>query len=978
MKSFANATAALVEPISATEQLTENDLVQARNIDVKGAKLHPHQEEGVAWMLKRWDCNRNVIVADEMGLGKTLQTLAFLSALMSQRSQTGPFLVVAPLSVAPQWIDQVLKLLPSLRCFEYLGSAVEREVKRRLLIEEHILKLPKEVIKSGDPQPLPFDVMISTYETCLADIDFVEKLKWRVIVYDEGHRLKSPSGVTHQTFASRLQARFKVILTGTPIQNNFLEFWALLKFLHPEIFTESTIPDREIDMLHMSRVVSAVVLRRLFSSIQGKLVLPDMRHMVIRTDMTTIQSDLYKWALFHYAASLRGADTTSPPAGILSNLMMTLRKIASHPYLIAGVEPEPFSEGDHLWRNSNKLRVLKALLAKMKTENGKSLIFSGFTSLLDIVQDFLDLENIAYERLDGSVRKEDRVSAIQRFGKDEAEGPSVFLLSTRAGGVGLNLAAANWVIFLDTDWNPQMDLQAIARAHRQGQTREVKVFRLVTKGSVDEIIFARSVDKLKFAQSVLNENDLGQVEVKELRNLVAYGADRLVAAEVSNGTMPVASRDSAVPEEENIDDLIESLEPSKSVTADELVVVGKDQEYRCFEGIDYTAGTVGEEPADLKAIDALVAKVRTLPPSVLGAPKATARPAMTSEQKERFRKMTEENRIKRKEEKWRKIGYSSYKLDSDNSSDGPLVATPGTIHHVHGSVASPTLPDSDHPSTVVVHQVDTSGVWPTNSSLFMALAVAFPDVPKQYFLMKKASDLHFGDVHLVPTRDQNVFVALCVCHRDEDFEVLKKSLETLSGRFKGESAIFHFSRIGDKCSSLYVTERLINRYICGLGFDAFMYYWSRSTAPPHAPEPSIPSSPPQKRTMTLMDYFNTVMGDSARRSPKLSPTPPRVNATLKFALSPLIRPAILAQLYSKMISDSGGSVVDFNSDDADVYATSIWDGKEGIDTVVERLSKNGKSVAVTLGEWRRDRTVRRVITTENLEYLLRISTNYDD
>ena len=799
--------------------------------------LHAHQLEGVYWMLKRWEASLNIIVADEMGLGKTLQTLALLSFLKDARDVCGPFLVIAPLSVAPQWISQCNHFIPSLRIFEYLGSASEREELRRGLIEDHILKLPRHVLESGDPQPLPFDVFVTSYETCLSDIEFVERFKWRVVVYDEGHRLKNPDGVTHQTFLSRLESGFKIILTGTPIQNNLVEFWALLRFLNPTIFTEHTRPDpnNRPSITVINKIVHALVLRRLFASASG-LKLPEMDNLVIRTEMTQIQQDLYKWALFHYAA----ASSAAPP-GLLSNLLMTLRKISSHPYLISGVEPEPFREGAHIWQNSNKFQVLRGLLAKMRNEKSRCLVFSNFTSLLDICQDFLDLEEIRYERLDGSVRREDRSAAISRFDSSSVD---VFLLSTRAGGVGLNLTAANWVIFLDTDWNPQMDLQAMARVFRQGQQKHVKVFRLVTTGTVDELMFARALEKLKFASDVLQES---QPDPGTLKTLLLHGIGALNIASAS-GDLPVAS---ASPQTPNMDveQLIESLDPEPEL------VIAEHANYKQFEGVDYAAGRVvipENDQENARAMDQLILKAASYRPR----PKTAAVPP--TGMKARAQQLTAEQRQKRKEEKWKQLGYTSYVVSVEGGALEPPQSQ-GQVHHVYGSFVEPESAEAK--KSVIVHLVDNSGIWPTSSRLFMAVAEKFSDIPKHYYKAKQAADLRLGEVHLFDEKE-DLSVALCVCHRNDDFETLKRCLETLGERFR-DTATFHFSRIGDKRNTFYIAERLIIRYLCAMGSDAYVYYY-RKSVPEITSKVTFNEGPATKKKMTLLDYFKSVVPETTK------------------------------------------------------------------------------------------------------------------
>ena len=853
--------------------------------------LHSHQKDGVIWLLDHWKARQNVIVADEMGLGKTLQSLAFFCYLLEKKLSSGPFLVIAPLSVAPQWVSQARTFVPSLRVFEYLGSGPERAEKRECLVGETGV----------------FDMFVSSYETCFSDIDFVSGFRWSAIVFDEGHRLKNPDGRTHAIFLERLKADFKMILTGTPVQNNFTELWALLRFLNPERFPESSRPNRSEDCLTVSKsLVKTYVLRRLFSAVSS-ISLPPIDELVIRTEMTDIQTSLYRWALFQYAHSTRGSSEV--PAGILSNLLMTLRKIASHPYLIAGVEPEPFAEGEHLWRNSNKFRVLKPLLEKMRAEKSKCLIFSNFTSLLDICQDFLDMQGFAYERLDGSVRRQDRMHAIDRF-SSSTENKEVFLLSTRAGGVGLNLTAADWVIFLDSDWNPQMDLQAVARAFRQGQTRRVTVFRLVTIGTVDEVIFSRALEKLKFAQKVLSEEkpaDDHRNKDESVKELVLSGIGKLKKTGDPAGPLPRASRERDETETEDVDieKKIQVLNPSSE--QEELVVLGPrdvPRNYKQFEGVDYTPPS----SKDIEAMENLKQLV------------ATTQPQRSAPVVDRIRQMTVENRMKRKQDKWREMKYTSFAVENSHVqqvSSNPGGSETGEIIHLIGSFVEPSRTLEENATDVVVHLVDPSGVWPTNSRLFMTLASAFPLVPKHYHQAKKAGDLKLGDLHLIPIRN-GLFVALCVTSRGANDDLnLKKSLIKLSSLFlrsaEEKKIHFHFSRIGDKRGTLYLAERIIGNYLLSAAsFTAFIYYFRET------PKPRV----------SIMDYFK-------RAPPKEEKHKSIIDNAVTVHFSNAIIP-VLRAVYSKEVSSIGGRAVDVGP--ADIYVVSVKEGKKGIDKLAVETS----------------------------------------
>ena len=215
---------------------------------------------------------------------------------------------------------------------------------------------------------------------------------------------------------------------------------------------------------------------------------------------------------------------------------MNLRKCCNHPYLFDGAEPKfdgIFEVGEHLVENSGKMVVLDKLLAKLKQDGEKVLLFTQMTNMMDIIQDYLHYRNYSYQRLDGSVRAEERYMSIKNFTEEDT---FVFLLSTRAGGVGLNLTAASTVIFFDSDWNPQLDLQAQARAHRIGQTKEVRVFRLLSSFTVEELMFKRAIKKLKLKQQVLDEGNFTFDDVAKPENmgeLLKFGVKNLLENEES-------------------------------------------------------------------------------------------------------------------------------------------------------------------------------------------------------------------------------------------------------------------------------------------------------------------------------------------------------------------------------------------------------------------------------------------------------------
>ncbi|KAF8821208.1 SWI2/SNF2-containing protein [Cardiosporidium cionae] len=455
------------------------------------------------------------------GLGKTLQALAFLCWLMDQSTnQSGPFLVICPLSVVQTWIDQLTLFCPSLRFLSYSGSAEARESLRK--------GVPLKQQKN--PQ-LTFSLLITTYEFAYSDVAFLSNFQWQCLIVDEAHRLKNSKSKLRMVLMEQYSKKFILLLTGTPIQNNLHELWSLLNFLHPSVFSDlkaleiysflrkekrlfigvytsslcrflwifqnsstkhsfkdiSSSSLSQKDFLHS--LLRIIMLRRTLSEVSSSSFKQiEKIEYLLFSPLTIMQRIWYKWLLTRDVDVLLIDSTTqmAVKSKRLGNLVMQLRKCCNHPYLFDGAENEPYEEGNHIWKNAGKMIILEKLLVKLKKDGSRVLIFSGSTQMLDIIQDFLTLKEYLYERLDGSMRGEDRFEAIKRFTRIQEEVaslPFIFLLSSRSACVGLNLATADAVILYDSDWNPQIDRQAIARVYRQGQTKRVSVFRLLTRQS---------------------------------------------------------------------------------------------------------------------------------------------------------------------------------------------------------------------------------------------------------------------------------------------------------------------------------------------------------------------------------------------------------------------------------------------------------------------------------------------------------------
>uniref|UniRef100_A0A8C2WID8 Chromodomain helicase DNA binding protein 1-like n=1 Tax=Cyclopterus lumpus TaxID=8103 RepID=A0A8C2WID8_CYCLU len=457
--------------------LTQSDLVQC---GLKGIQLRPYQLHGVQWLTQCLQHQQGCILGDEMGLGKTCQTISLLVFMSGSLGSKGPFLVLSPLSVMENWRAELERFAPSLTALRYHG---DKERRAELQRETHTRD---------------FDVLLTTYELCLKDASFLRRWKWEVLVVDEAHRLKNQNSLLHKTL-TQFSVGFRVLLTGTPIQNNLQELYSLLSFIQPDVFTAEKADDftdsyREVQTAELQRVLDPFLLRRVKSEVAVDL--PKKTELLMYHGMSALQKKSYKAFLMKDLEAFQGNKNK------LLNILMNLRKCVDHPYLFDGVEPEPFEMGEHLVEASGKLCLLDSMLAYLHKGGHRILLFSQMTRMLDILQDYMEFRGYSYERLDGSVRGEERNLAVKNFSSKDI---FVFLLSTKAGGVGLNLTAADTVIFMDSDFNPQNDLQAAARCHRIGQNRPVKVIRLLARDTVEEIMFSRAASKLQLTDTVIEE-----------------------------------------------------------------------------------------------------------------------------------------------------------------------------------------------------------------------------------------------------------------------------------------------------------------------------------------------------------------------------------------------------------------------------------------------------------------------------------------
>ncbi|TNM87581.1 hypothetical protein fugu_005802 [Takifugu bimaculatus] len=458
-----------------------------------------------------------------MGLGKTCQAVSLLLYVSGALRNKGPFLVLSPLSVLENWRKE-FKFAPSLKVLCYKGDKARRA----------------ELQKEMDSQR--FDVLLTTYELCLKDASFLRRFTWAVLVVDEAHRLKNQFSKLHQSLKA-FSVKFRLLLTGTPIQNNLQELYSLLNFIQPTTFkadnTDNFITSY-CNLQHQPALAAELqerlepfLLRRVKGEVD--IEVPNKMELVIYHGMTALQKKYYKAALMK---DLEAFQNDHGHKNRLLNILINLRKCVNHPYLFDGVEPEPFEMGEHLIEASGKLSLLNNILGVLHKKGHRVLLFSQMTRMLDIVEDYMEYKDYSYERLDGSFRGEDRDRAVKNFSNSDI---FAFLLSTKAGGVGLNLTAADTVVFIDSDFNPHNDLQAAARCHRIGQNRPVKIIRLIGRDTVEEIMYCRAVSKLNLTKTVIEDGRFSLLEQAEsasaglqLSEILTFGLDKLLSSEQSS------------------------------------------------------------------------------------------------------------------------------------------------------------------------------------------------------------------------------------------------------------------------------------------------------------------------------------------------------------------------------------------------------------------------------------------------------------
>jgi SNF2 family DNA or RNA helicase len=498
-----------------------------------GRKLRGYQAEGLAWLIGNYINRRSSILADEMGLGKTISTAAFLQTLFTNFHNRGPFLVIAPLSTLPQWYRE-MSSWTDLNVIMYTGNSLDKAIIHEFEFPFHSdrptgLRKNQRYLKNCHRNSLfkkvwmPQIVITSPESFTGKDTCELIDVEWEMLVFDEAHaRLKNDqSKLSLALRDEKFLFKHLLLLTGTPIQNNMSELWSILNVIDTTKFGDRDyFIDRYGNMRNKDQVeelhtlLRPYILRRLKEDVEKNL--PPKEETIIEVELTVLQKQYYRALFERNIGFLSRGDKGGKR---FNNVCMQLRKCCNHPYLLDGVEElvnenqnqeTETSNVESLIKASGKLVLLDKLLPKLKEGGHRVLIFSQFKIMLDIIEDYLSHRNFGYERIDGDVTGFHRQQAIDRFQAPESSS-FIMMLSTKAGGVGINLTSADTCILFDSDWNPQNDLQAQARCHRIGQTKSVKIYRLLCRKSYEMRLFQLASMKMGLDKVVMNGVENGYV-----------------------------------------------------------------------------------------------------------------------------------------------------------------------------------------------------------------------------------------------------------------------------------------------------------------------------------------------------------------------------------------------------------------------------------------------------------------------------------
>ncbi|PBK68231.1 hypothetical protein ARMSODRAFT_958356, partial [Armillaria solidipes] len=532
--------------------------LQVQPDDIKGGEMKDYQLHGLSFLVCMYKNGMNCILGDEMGLGKTLQTLSLFAYIkQNSSSHDAPHLVICPLSVLSSWEAEAARWLPSMRTLRFHGPSAQRTMIKKTFLEKS------------------FDIVLTTYDAFSVEVSWFKSRRWNYCVLDEGHKIKNSGTLVAQNLQS-IGSLYRLVLTGTPVQNNLVEVWGLLHFLYPNIFTAKT-EQKFLESFDLSKgiynvpflgavqkLLSVIMLRRTKSVVSVDVPPRDevtvfiplteaqrfwhyrLLHRIDMVDLEQIfdpQLELdsrtanegRREVLSHLQNDVNNRTTQDKKLWQrLSFILMQLRMLCDHPYLVPDAQPDPYTTGEHIVASSSKLIAIDKILADVLPKGERVIIFSQWTGMLDLLEDFMTLRNIRFARLDGSTSRPRRNLDIKLFQR-ETSPYQVFLISTQAGGLGINLTKAQNVIMCDSSWNPQNDLQAIARAHRIGQTKTVKVYRLICRGSVEDQMLDRLRRKLFLSLKIMDgdssSSENASLGLTELKDILRKGSSALSSSD---------------------------------------------------------------------------------------------------------------------------------------------------------------------------------------------------------------------------------------------------------------------------------------------------------------------------------------------------------------------------------------------------------------------------------------------------------------
>lgn len=495
-------------PIEMVKDLSKrfdlNLIDSANSITKDNQQLKEYQIEGIRWLLGNWLDERGSMLADEMGLGKTIQALGFLHHLVYNFRCLGPFLIVVRSNCLKQWIDEI-RSWTDLSHISYNGGPEQRRVIRSY----QFYALDAE----GNPIPrrLSFNILLVSYDIFAEDSVHLSRFHWQVVIVDEGHCIKNQQGKKNEML-TQLRAEHKIILTGTPIQNNLEELWALMRFISPNVFNETPEfiknedkqPISKEDLSRFQKMICPHIKRRTVQSVEG--LSPKVENICF-IKPSQMQSDLFRLIKLHAVRRLKGVVVIEEQADS-SHESNDLHKTCMHPFLVDGFYEYYIKNGEKdreqlLLKSSSKFQWLDKILATLKKDGRKVLLFSQSVELLKLVEELLCYRKYCYEILIGEMQDNEKQAAVNRF--TNYTDRFIFLISTRSGSEGLNLTVASVAIIFDPDWNPQNDIQAQASVHGIGQMQEVTIIRLVTFQSYEHEIFIRAQKKLELWWTLLGE-----------------------------------------------------------------------------------------------------------------------------------------------------------------------------------------------------------------------------------------------------------------------------------------------------------------------------------------------------------------------------------------------------------------------------------------------------------------------------------------